>query len=282
MNSIWYINSALILVGIIALAFSFFLASRIIRELRAGKLKDRWIILRVLTCVFIAGYILYWVILPHDVDSDSLIVSGVFFLGAVFVLVVCWLMLQTTRDIKRVTTLELQNITDPLLGIYNRRYLDQRLNEEVARAQRYKLPLSLLLFDIDHFKQINDQFGHLIGDRVLSSMGRILQEQVRKSDLAARYGGEEIVIVLPNTAEEEAFTMAERLRLLLGQTAYAEQELNNGGVHCTVSIGVASLIDETGGADLLHKSDVAMYQAKRTGRNRVVAYKKDYEDNLVK
>jgi diguanylate cyclase (GGDEF)-like protein len=280
MNTIWYIVSALIFIGISMLTLSLFTFSRIINELELGTLKRRWIILKLLVCLFITGYIGYWVYLPHSANIESLIVSLVFVSGAIFVLAVSWLMLQTTRDVKRIASLELQNITDPLLSIFNRRYLDQRLNEEIARAQRYKLPLSLLLMDIDHFKQVNDRYGHLIGDKVLIHIGKTLKDNARKSDIVARYGGEEIVIVLPNTAEEDALVLAERTRKTLEQTPYIFDDTEIEGFRCTVSIGVASLTsDSTTLSDLLHKADAAMYQAKRTGRNRVVAYRQEYEDN---
>ena len=102
MSTIWYIDSALIIISIITLILSFFTTSRIINELDLGKLKRRWNIIRLLVCLFIAGYIGYWIFLPHDVQNDSLIVSFMFIIGAVFVFTICWLVLQTTRDIKRV------------------------------------------------------------------------------------------------------------------------------------------------------------------------------------
>jgi len=278
----WYITSVLILAGIITLAFSLRLASRIIAELKNGTLNKRWILLRILIFIFIAGYLAYWGFISHDDGIESLIVGGVFLLGALFVFLVCWIMLQTVRDIKRVAALEKENITDPLLDIYNRRYLEERLKEEVARTQRYKSPLSLLMIDIDHFKRINDHYGHQIGDAVLIGMGKILKAQTRKSDLAARYGGEEMVVLLPNTEEEEAFLMAERIRQTIQQATFADTNKHNGSVQCTVSVGVSSLTgDSYEDADLLRKTDVALYQAKQTGRNRSVIYKAEHEKNTI-
>ena len=160
--------------------------------------------------------------------------------------------------------------------------MTNRLVEEITRSLRYKLPLSLLLLDIDHFKRVNDRFGHLIGDKVLISIGKTLQDNTRKSDIAARYGGEELVLVLPNTAEKEAVTFAERLRRILEQIPYAKANIDTDEFRCTVSIGVTSLGEEScSPTDLLHKADVALYHAKRTGRNQVVAYIQEYEENYT-
>ena len=188
-------------------------------------------------------------------------------------------MLQTIRDIKLINVLKLENITDPLMDIFNRRYLEQRLKEEVTRTKRYKIPLSLLMLDIDHFKQINDQHGHLTGDKILSTMGNILKEQIRKSDLSARYGGEEIVILLPNTKEKEAVSLAERLRQFI--ETYNFSELQDNVLHCTVSIGVASLVEDDNleAKELLQRADIGLYQAKQTGRNKVVLYNEKYEQS---
>jgi len=278
----WFIASGLILAGIITLTFSLRLASRIIAELKNGTLNKRWIFLRILIFIFIAGYLAYWGFLSHDDGIESLIVGCVFLLGALFVFLVCWIMLQPVRDIKRVAALEQENITAPLLDIYNRRYLEERLKEEVARTQRYKSPISLLMIDIDHFKNINDSYGHQVGDVVLIGIGKILQAQTRKSDLAARYGGEEMAVLLPNTKEKEALAMAERVRQTIQQATFGKANNHNGSVQCTVSTGVSSLTgDSYEDTDLLRKADVALYHAKQTGRNRSVIYKPEYEKNTL-
>lgn len=279
MNILWYLDSALVSCGIIILVFSFFYASRIIAELEGGSIKGRWVLLRSLIIIFAIGYAGFCVFLPHEADRHSFIVSIVFFFGAVFVLIVCLLMLQTIRDVKQISVLKLENITDPLMDIYNRRYLEQRLKEEVARTKRYKTPLSLLMLDIDHFKQINDQHGHLIGDKILSNMGQILKEQIRKSDLPARYGGEEIVVLLPNTKEQDAISSAERLRQFI--ETYNFNEIKDSDLRCTVSIGVASLLEDDNceAKELLRRADVGLYHAKQTGRNKVALYDKKYEQS---
>ena len=277
----WYINTIIILSGVCILIGSFLVITRIVAELKLGGIKKRWIILRVFLVVFIAGYMSYWLLVAPSSGAEGLIVGGVFFLGAIFTLIVSWLMLQTTRVVGKVPTLELETITDPLLNIYNRRYLDQRLEEEVARMKRYKLPLSLILLDIDHFKSINDRYGHMTGDTVLRNIGEVLLAQIRKSDLAARYGGEEMAILLPNTGEKEAYNMAERIRTLIEHKSFADVGIRKG-VCCTISLGVSSAQDENcSGADLFNQADAAMYHAKKTGRNRTVAYSQEFEDDPV-
>jgi len=122
---------------------------------------------------FLAGYLAFAAFNWGKLDRPSdLLVPGVFFFGAVFVWLVTALSLQTVVDLKRMSTLEHENITDALMGIHNRRYLDSRLDEEVARAKRYGLELSVLLMDIDHFKEINDRYGHQVGDLTLANLGR--------------------------------------------------------------------------------------------------------------
>ncbi|HWQ10767.1 MAG TPA: sensor domain-containing diguanylate cyclase, partial [Holophaga sp.] len=157
---------------------------------------------------------------------------------------------------------------DGLTRIHNRRAFDERLVEELRRHQRYHHPMSLLMLDIDHFKTINDRYGHLVGDHVLREVGRILSETLRSTDFTARYGGEEFAIILPLTAEEQSRVLAERLRTLIAGAHFV-----HGGeaFSITVSIGVATLFAGalTKRKDLLEKADKALYQAKNLGRNQV-------------
>lgn len=275
----WYIVSSQIITGIGVLGFSVYLASRIIAELPEGTARGGWHVLRILIILFIGGYIGYWIVLGGEANSGSLIVGSVFLAGAIFVLVVCWLMLNTVKSIKRMSELERENITDQLLGIYNRRYLDQRLKEETARARRYKLPLSLLMLDIDHFKNVNDRYGHQVGDKVLTGIGKILLAHIRQADLAARYGGEEIVVLLPNTGEASAYIMAERLRQIVEQTVYSA-DTGKSDFHVTISIGLATIEEtKTDEGDLILCADAALYHAKHSGRNRVSIYEPAFKDD---
>lgn len=164
-------------------------------------------------------------------------------------------------------------ITDTLTGIRNRRYCDQRLVEEVQRAQREIRPLSCLFIDIDFFKRINDNFGHPVGDRVIAEVARRAAGQLRQFDVLARYGGEEFVVLLPHMAQSAAVEVAERIRRVIESCAvmYAE-----GEIPVTVSIGLATLSPPLGqdapseGQALLKAADDALLQAKADGRNQVV------------
>ena len=168
--------------------------------------------------------------------------------------------------------LEQESITDPLMGIFNRRHLDRRLQEEVIRCHRYDLLLAVLLVDIDHFKKVNDTWGHQVGDLVLKHVSRIFVDALRQTDMVARFGGEEFVILLPHTPEHEAYTLAERLRKTVEKTPL-QLTLNEKQVEImvTISIGSACVLPENDTAfDLLERADRAMYRAKQEGRNRVV------------
>jgi two-component system cell cycle response regulator len=175
--------------------------------------------------------------------------------------------LETTRADNR--RLEALATTDPLTRVLNRRALLERLTAEGDRATRYSSALSLLLLDVDHFKQINDTYGHLAGDSVLRQLGALLEEAVRKVDIIARYGGEEFVVILPETLTDGGVVFAERLRERVAARAFdvgAESP-----VHLTVSIGVASFPSASAASteDLFARADEALYRAKSGGRNRV-------------
>jgi diguanylate cyclase (GGDEF)-like protein/PAS domain S-box-containing protein len=158
---------------------------------------------------------------------------------------------------------------DPLTGLYNRRELEQQLYEEIARAKRYKHPLSLLWLDVDHFKSVNDNYGHLAGDEVLRRLSQLLQSSVRSVDYVARYGGEELVIVLPEVGAHEALEMAERLCQTVEN--YKIPIADDKQLKVTVSIGVAAYpVHGHEVSQLFSKADEAMYLAKQQGRNRVV------------
>jgi len=154
---------------------------------------------------------------------------------------------------------------DQLTGLYNRNSLSEFAKKAFAEANRHDFPLSLILIDIDHFKHINDTHGHLTGDEVLASVGEMLKQSCRSEDFAVRFGGEELMLILPHCDLENAINRAEELRLAL-------EELNPGGIHLTGSLGVTSrpLGREVSMEDLFRVADVAVYQAKESGRNQVV------------
>ena len=161
-------------------------------------------------------------------------------------------------------------IQDGLTRIHNQRALTEFLDREVARSQRHKRPLSVLLFDIDRFKAINDTHGHLCGDFVLRELAECIRSTIRKEDLFARYGGEEFCMVLVETSEEEARGAAERVRALIEAHEFQFEDTR---IKLTISVGVATTTGESvvTPADLLRVADERLYQAKRGGRNLVVA-----------
>lgn len=162
------------------------------------------------------------------------------------------------------TRLTAESITDPLTGLLNRRGFGARINEEIARAERYGHGLSLLLADIDHFKTYNDSFGHPAGDRALRRVGAILEASVRNADTVARVGGEEFAIILPNTDREGALTLAHRCRTAVEQSDWARRGI-------TISIGVALYdVDSESTEALMEQADRALYAAKDLGRNCAV------------
>jgi diguanylate cyclase (GGDEF)-like protein len=160
-------------------------------------------------------------------------------------------------------------VTDYLTGINNRRYFFERFSEDLSRAVRYRRELSLLMLDIDNFKNYNDLHGHQQGDALLRELTGLLSQSIRKPDYMARYGGEEFVIVAPESGKEPAHRMAEKLRVLVERHQFDRQESQPGG-NLTVSIGVASFPDDGGTVDeLIGRADAALYVAKGRGRNLV-------------
>jgi diguanylate cyclase (GGDEF)-like protein len=157
-------------------------------------------------------------------------------------------------------------IRDGLTGLYNYRYFWEMLNQQVVQSRRYGWPLSLLFLDIDDFKKVNDTLGHPQGDLVLKALADYLAGAVRQADLLCRYGGEEFVVLLPQTPGGQAHIMAERLREGIAQTAIG---LSDRQITITVSIGVAGLTPHRDGAALVNAADAALYRAKHTGKNRV-------------
>lgn len=161
-------------------------------------------------------------------------------------------------------------ITDPLTGVYNRRYLDSHLQSQFHRAQARKRPLSLMIIDVDRFKWINDQLGHAAGDQVLQELALRLQRNLRGKDLICRFGGEEFIVVMPDTELADAFKVGERIR---GQIADRPFSLDGGKIlQVTASVGISGVKPfEDSPEEMLKRADVALYKAKAQGRNRVVA-----------
>jgi diguanylate cyclase (GGDEF)-like protein len=160
------------------------------------------------------------------------------------------------------------SILDGLTGAHNKRHFVEFLERELIRARRHNSSLSLVMFDIDHFKRINDTYGHLTGDAVLKELGQRLRPEIRREDLLARYGGEEFACVLVSTSLRHALEFAEEMRQVVEREPFRHEALV---VPVTVSVGVAELEPGMGGyEDLIARADANLYAAKRGGRNRVV------------
>jgi diguanylate cyclase (GGDEF)-like protein len=270
-----FIANGLVVAGIILQFLALRPVRRLILLLPPGRLRLSWFVLTALIFMFIIGYGAY---IPafwgsHEKLAD-LVVPAVFFLGACFVLVVNILSLETTRDVRHMSVLEQESITDPLMGIYNRRYLERRLTSEVARASRYGMPLSVLLLDIDHFKRINDSYGHQVGDVVLAELAQLIVNTVRTTDIVTRYGGEEIMVIAPSTPLRTAANLAERLRKIIEHRPFdvpAKLHRKLKALHITVSVGVACFGQNANDfQSLIQSTDEALYRAKKKGRNCVI------------
>ncbi|MCS0615895.1 diguanylate cyclase [Massilia kyonggiensis] len=167
-------------------------------------------------------------------------------------------------------SLRRQSVLDPLTGLFNRRHFDAALKRELARARRKNVPVSLVLVDIDHFKRVNDDYGHAVGDAVLRTIAQQLRLGIREGDIACRYGGEEMVLLLPECTAADAGTRAEAIRVALA--AIAPHPQGEGPQRVTASFGVAAFPQHAQDAEALFwAADKALYRAKQQGRNRVVA-----------
>jgi two-component system, cell cycle response regulator len=165
------------------------------------------------------------------------------------------------EEIYRLTTI------DGLTQIYNKRYFLETLEREISRAHRYRRALSLIMFDIDLFKKVNDTFGHLAGDYVLKHLAAVLKTKIRREDIMARYGGEEFAIILPEIDNHNAMQFADKVRKLIEKTGFKFEDTK---IPLTVSVGVASLADEVqDAAAFIRVADEHLYKAKQDGRNRV-------------
>ncbi len=177
------------------------------------------------------------------------------------------------QDVTEVATYEQKllemNMMDSLTGIFNRRYLETKLNEEFKRHKRYARPLSMIMFDIDYFKRINDEYGHQCGDYVIKSVSSRVSSLSRNLDCLFRYGGEEFCCLLPETSLDSAINVADRFRLAVEEL---ESDFDGHIIKVKISLGVAELMKDIESPEmLLKKADDALYQAKKEGRNRVAS-----------
>ena len=163
-----------------------------------------------------------------------------------------------------------ESLTDPLTGLGNRKYFDRMIETAVQNAVAADEPLSLLMFDIDHFKSFNDSYGHLTGDQVLRLVGMSLKQTIKGQDITARYGGEEFAVVLPNTALRQALTVADHVRRAVMSKELMKRSTGQNLGRVTISLGVATMHKGDTVQTLIARADACLYAAKRNGRNRVI------------
>jgi diguanylate cyclase (GGDEF)-like protein len=174
----------------------------------------------------------------------------------------------TLQNVQTHEMLQQQNITDDLTGLFNARHFHHLLDYETERARRYHHDLSLIFIDLDFFKQVNDNYGHLVGSALLGEVGRLFQHHMRKINLSCRYGGDEFAILLPSTSKNGAMALAEILRESLNNEVFTGG--GNREVHITASFGVAAFPDDACSKEsLIQLADAAMYDVKKSGRNGV-------------
>lgn len=191
-----------------------------------------------------------------------LVLSGIYALIAVFTFRIDS---QQRRIVQQNVELAHLSVTDALTGAINRLGLTERLNEMISRSMRFAHPLAVLMMDLDHFKDVNDQYGHPVGDGVLKSFVEVVRENIRASDIIGRWGGEEFLIVSPHLGLDSATKLAEKLRHAVEQASF------DAGIRITTSIGVAEYVSGERVGELIERADRALYLAKNGGRNRVVA-----------
>jgi len=259
------------IIGTIILIVSLFPIIKLMKELPPGNFRKWWGVMMALILFFIIGYIYY--AQQHHYNSgftQNAIIPYILFFGSIFVYFATTLSLRTTQDIKRIYTLEIENSTDPLMGICNRRHLNRILNDEFLKAARYSIPLSILMLDIDFFKKVNDNYGHDVGDMVLINLGTLMKELCRETDTVARYGGEEIMIVCPLTDSQKVVNLAERIRQKIESAILVPADVEKGitEVRITVSIGISGYTHDISSVEnLVKRADMALYRAKNEGRN---------------
>ena len=271
----------LIALGFILLLVAYHRVGRLVDLLRD---QGPWPSLRNLIAFFAVGYLVYFTFLVLDQPFDrDLITAEVFFLSSVFILLVGRFAYRTIHEIMRLEEMEQLANTDELTTLFNRRAIMKLLEEEFWKARRFGFPLSLAMVDLDHFKDVNDRWGHLAGDLVLREVALTIKARLRKIDVVGRYGGEEFLCVLPSTPLDGALITGERLRSFVRELRFQPGGLNGlepdgkgedlaeGGepVRITVSVGVSTVNgDFTRPEDLLAAADVALYKAKQLGRDQ--------------
>jgi len=261
----------LILAISIVLLFSALLPIRwICAMLPRGRARSTWRAMGALLTLAAAGVAVFLRINTTDGPNhyEDWVVSLVFLAASIFVLTVCTLALHTAKDLSKIADLEHAAIIDPVTELFNRRHIMALLDAQCQHSSQHNSPFSILLIDVDNFKTINDTFGHRTGDTVLKELGRVIARIIPNSRSIGRYGGEEFLVILPQSASSEAWRIAEELRAAVQSTTIAGDRAPINSP--TISIGIATAFGwkETS-EDLIEIADEALYSAKAAGRNRV-------------
>jgi diguanylate cyclase (GGDEF)-like protein len=254
-----------------------------ISDLKRGPLRLRWNVLRAIVLLLAISYMGYIAqLLAEGVEQagikEDLLVGTAAVLVSLFVYGVADLSFQTVKDFRDISRFKELAHQDQLTGVFNRRYFDLTLEEAVKIALCKKEPLSLMAVDIDHFKSVNDEYGHLSGDTVLRSVCGAIMRQCRHTDIVARYGGDELMIIVSGDAAT-AVTLAERVKTMVENL---EIELaTHATLRVTVSIGLATITFGDSPDTLFTRADAALYEAKRLGRNRIEIVSRSRDDSDI-
>jgi diguanylate cyclase (GGDEF)-like protein len=286
-----FFSCGLMIVSTLVLLAALVATHKIVAKLPNNKVRRNWIVVRALTSLSITGYICYtavsWKNGTVDAQSDAqsigyYVAPFTYLLCAGIVYLITSFVLNSAIYVKQFDTGELDNITDPLMGIYNRRHLDSRLQQEVKRSLRYKLPLSVLLLSLENIKDIVDARGQQATDSVLSKLGTLVLNSARTTDIVARYDEAEILVVATNTPVSGLSILANRLSKTITDTfQFPKEEVTEFAKEkkvaaVTSSIGIAGLGGETTTVETLVKCvEDALSQARAKGRNMVIANQSD-------
>ena len=272
------VSATLALASTGMMVYSILLAARIIRRLPRGSFLKWWKLLMALISGFAICYFVFTLaISQREPDSLMQLVVAILFFGAVFVMLALQLFMHTFSRLEQSPGVTSISIFDEAAGTYNLRYFEIRLHEEFERARRYNCPLTLLLMEIDNLQKISNSYGRLISAKAFGAICKLLKESARTSDIIARYGGDQLIMLLPNTALYSARKAAEKYRAIIEEKELDvdDEEHAAKSVHLnfTVTIGVSSMQNDIKrSSELMRRADIALYKAKDRGRNRVAIY----------